>query len=156
MVSFHPLFRADFRAGTILLLAAAIRLCVFGPFIKHTKRTAKMREMAPQLTPMQKEVEIAKNSGDQEAMVFAVKRLQAFWTLHDVHPAGLLKFPLIQAPLTICTFMAVRKLASHPLPSLEEGGMLWFTDLTQADPYYVILPAIAVGLTNVVMRVSLK
>lgn len=138
----------------MILVAAAIRLCVFSPFIKHSRLTAKMREMQPEMAPLQKEVETAKNKGDTEGLQLAVLRLQGFWTAHNVHPLGLLKFPLINAPLTICTFMAIRKLASHPLPSLEAEGMLWFTDLTQADPYYVILPAIAVGLTNVVMRVS--
>jgi len=35
---------------------------------------------------------------------------------------------------------------------LKEGGFGWVTDLTLADPYY-ILPITSMFLTNIVMRV---
>ncbi len=36
-------------------------------------------------------------------------------------------------------------------PSLETGGVLWFTDLAAADPFY-IMPALSAGVLFFVMR----
>ncbi|KAG0726621.1 Mitochondrial inner membrane protein OXA1L [Chionoecetes opilio] len=35
-------------------------------------------------------------------------------------------------------FMGLRKMANLPVESLTEGGLWWFTDLTLADPYYIL------------------
>ena len=46
----------------------------------------------------------------------------------------------------MCTFdcggphihVAIREMANVPIESMKTGGMLWFTDLTVPDPYYVL------------------
>ena len=55
---------------------------------------------------------------------------------------GSMLFPMIQLPFVISTFIAIRKMCKLPVESMETGGALWFTDLTIADPYF-ILPTIA-------------
>lgn len=49
--------------------------------------------------------------------------------------------PLVQIPLFISFFMALRKMCYLPVESLQTGGYLWFQDLTVFDPYF-ILPVI--------------
>lgn len=34
--------------------------------------------------------------------------------------------------------VAIREMASVPIESMKTGGLLWFTDLTVPDPYYVL------------------
>ncbi|MEQ2170541.1 hypothetical protein GOODEAATRI_001241 [Goodea atripinnis] len=51
---------------------------------------------------------------------------------------------LPQAPVFISFFIALRKMAYLPVPSLQTGGALWFTDLSAADPFY-ILPLAVTG-----------
>ena len=34
--------------------------------------------------------------------------------------------------------VAIREMASVPIESMKTGGMLWFSDLTVPDPYYVL------------------
>ena len=46
-----------------------------------------------------------------------------------------------QIPVFVSVFFGLRQLTNLPLVSLKDGGMLWFVDLTVADPYY-LLPAI--------------
>lgn len=55
---------------------------------------------------------------------------------------GSMMIPLIQFPFVISTFIAIRKMCKLPVESMETGGALWFSDLTIADPYF-ILPTIA-------------
>ena len=40
--------------------------------------------------------------------------------------------------------MGIRAMCKLPVESMETGGVLWFTDLTSLDPFYV-LPCIATG-----------
>ena len=46
-----------------------------------------------------------------------------------------------QIPVFVSVFFGLRQLTNLPVMSLKDGGMLWFTDLSVADPY-CILPAI--------------
>lgn len=55
---------------------------------------------------------------------------------------GSMLVPLIQFPFVVSTFIAIRKMCKLPVESMETGGALWFTDLTIADPYF-ILPTVA-------------
>lgn len=43
-----------------------------------------------------------------------------------------------QMPFFISFFLGIRGLANYPLESMMNGGVLWFPDLTVADPYYVL------------------
>lgn len=58
----------------------------------------------------------------------------------------------IQAPVFISFFIALRKMAYLPVPSLQTGGLLWFPDLTAADPFY-ILPLAVTGTMFFILEV---
>lgn len=47
-----------------------------------------------------------------------------------------LLFP--QAPVFISMFVGLRRCANLPVMSMTTGGALWLTDLTVADPYYLL------------------
>lgn len=59
-----------------------------------------------------------------------------------------------QAPVFISFFIALRKMAYLPVPSLQTGGLLWFVDLTAADPFY-ILPVFVTGTMFFILEVRL-
>ncbi len=46
--------------------------------------------------------------------------------------------PMLQLPIAIGMFRLLRDMSSLPVPSLETGGILWFTDLTVSDPYFFL------------------
>lgn len=58
-----------------------------------------------------------------------------------------------QAPIFISFFIALRKMAYLPVPSLQTGGTLWFPDLTLADPFY-ILPLVVTGTMFFILEVG--
>ncbi|RXM36594.1 Mitochondrial inner membrane protein OXA1L [Acipenser ruthenus] len=60
------------------------------------------------------------------------------------HSGNKFDFPLVQAPIFISFFIALRKMAYLPVPSMQSGGLWWFTDLTLSDPLY-ILPLAVTG-----------
>lgn len=75
-------------------------------------------------------------------------------TKYGVAPFTAIFWSLIQAPFFFALYSGAQRIAFLPVPSLREGGLLWFTDLTLPDPYY-ILPTLAVAGINITMRVRL-
>lgn len=61
---------------------------------------------------------------------------------------------LLQLPIGIGMFRLTRGMAALPVPSFETGGALWFTDLTTADPFF-ILPIVTGIIVVTAMRVRL-
>ena len=57
-----------------------------------------------------------------------------------------LKGPLIQAPIFMSFFFALRAMAYYPLESMKDEGLFWFKDLTVADPFYLLPLATSASL----------
>ncbi|RKP26920.1 membrane insertase OXA1/ALB3/YidC, partial [Syncephalis pseudoplumigaleata] len=78
---------------------------------------------------------------------------QIYWQ-NRCHPAMGLALLAVQMPLFISMSLAVRRLCGLPVPWLEayferaddEAGLLWWADLTAADPT-LVLPVV-IGLTH--------
>ena len=61
--------------------------------------------------------------------------------------------PAIQVPLAYGMFRLTRNMASLPVPGFEDGGVLWFRDLTVSDPFF-LLPMITGISTFYMFKVS--
>jgi YidC/Oxa1 family membrane protein insertase len=51
-----------------------------------------------------------------------------------------------QVTIFISFFLAVRNLAQLPVPGFSTGGIGWFTDLTMADPFYILPICSSLGM----------
>ena len=71
-----------------------------------------------------------------------------------VNPAASFLPLLVQMPVFITLYHVIRDHNQH-LPSFAHGGVLWFADLTRADPY-LALPALSAVLMLAAMEVSSK
>ena len=58
-------------------------------------------------------------------------------------------------PFFISFFLGIRGLANYPLESMMYGGILWFPDLSVADPYYV-LPVFTAVTMFITMEVCIS
>lgn len=61
--------------------------------------------------------------------------------------------PMLQIPFAFSMFKLGRAMALLPVPGLETAGTLWFTDLTVADPLY-ILPCVGSVLMFFTFKVT--
>lgn len=98
------------------------------------------------------EAKVASANKDTHMQTLISQRLRDLMKEHNVNPLRPLLLPLVQMPIFLTFFSIVRGLANLPLPQLKEGGLGWVTDLTAADPYY-ILPATSLLFTNLVFKV---
>jgi YidC/Oxa1 family membrane protein insertase len=60
-----------------------------------------------------------------------------------------------QIPVFISFFLAVKKMAELPVPGFTSGGLAWITDLSLADPLY-ILPVAASASMLLSMEVGIE
>ncbi|CAL8327593.1 unnamed protein product [Lota lota] len=126
-------------AGTVLA-----RLAVFPVIVKGQREAAKLNNVMPEMTRLTGRMTEAKQSGNKFEFSKAYTDLTLFQKKHDVNPLRGFLVPLVQAPVFISFFIALRKMAYLPVPSLQTGGALWFPDLTMADPFY-LLPIAVTG-----------
>eukprot|EP00066_Takifugu_rubripes_P015767 XP_011605033.1 PREDICTED: mitochondrial inner membrane protein OXA1L [Takifugu rubripes] len=130
--------------GAIVVGTVLARLAVFPVIVKGQREAAKLNNVLPEMTKLTNRMNEAKQSGNKFEFGKAYSDLTLFQKKHDVNPLRGFLVPLVQAPIFISFFIALRKMAYLPVPSLQTGGTLWFLDLTAADPFY-ILPFVVTG-----------
>jgi YidC/Oxa1 family membrane protein insertase len=144
--------------GTIAVTTIAIRLLVLPISIKAQRSMAKLANIRPLIEPVQEDMARAKRMGDMAGVQISGQKLQKIFKEHNVNPLHSIGLTLVQAPIFLSAFLALRKMAEANVPGFEdgmlvnnEGGISWFTNLCAADPYY-ILPI----LSSVSMVASLE
>nr|XP_019951243.1 PREDICTED: mitochondrial inner membrane protein OXA1L isoform X1 [Paralichthys olivaceus] len=130
--------------GAIVVGTVIARMAVFPVIVKGQREAAKLNNVLPEMTKLTTRMTEAKQSGNKFEFAKAYTDLNVFQKKHDVNPLRGFLVPLVQAPIFVSFFIALRKMAYLPVPSLQTGGLLWFPDLTAADPFY-ILPIAVTG-----------
>jgi len=122
----------------IALSAIALRLISF-PFVVMAQRNvAKMTQHTPEMQAIQERVTDARKRGDMLEMSKYSMELQEFMKKNDINPFKNILPVMIQMPIFLSMFFGLRNMANLPVPSLEQGGALWFENLTMIDPFYAL------------------
>ncbi|KAK5893455.1 hypothetical protein CgunFtcFv8_006326 [Champsocephalus gunnari] len=130
--------------GAIVVGTVIARVAVFPVIVKGQREAAKLHNVMAVFGRLNNRMSEAQNSGNKLEFAKAYFQLSLFKNKHNVNPLRGFIVPLIQAPVFISFFIALRKMSELPVPSMQSGGLLWFPDLTAADPFY-ILPVIVTG-----------
>jgi len=128
--------------GAILCGTFVFRLLVFPVMVKGQVNTARLNAVKPELERLQAKMKDASNYQNPMFKAQAAMEMQKLFQDNRCHPVKSLMSPLIQMPLFISFFLALRNMANLPVESMKTGGTLWFPDLVAADPY-IALPIIA-------------
>lgn len=137
--------------GAIALTALAFRVALFWPTVVSTRHSALLQKAhkSPEYVQAYQDMQAAMHqSKDNVAMMQARQEMKDV-TMRSGAKFRYIAIPFITVPFSYGMFRLMRGMAAIPVPSLENGGILWFTDLTIADPYY-ILP-----LANAVLGVAM-
>ncbi|KAG2178418.1 hypothetical protein INT44_001570 [Umbelopsis vinacea] len=124
--------------AAIAAATVAIRICMIPLNIKVQRNNARVSNINPDLQRIMNNVSEAKKAGDQMAIAKYSQQAQQLFKDNGCHPAKSLLLPVVQAPVMISFFMALRGMAELPVPGFLDGGLAWFTDLSVKDPYYIL------------------
>lgn len=127
--------------AAIALGTVVVRTLIFPLVIVSQRNAAKMNNHMPQLQVLQLKMTEARQTGDAIESARYAQEMMLFMKEKELNPFKNMIVPLAQAPLFISFFMGLRSMANTPVDSLRDGGLWWFSDLTVADPYF-LLPAI--------------
>uniref|UniRef100_A0A1A9X338 Membrane insertase YidC/Oxa/ALB C-terminal domain-containing protein n=1 Tax=Glossina brevipalpis TaxID=37001 RepID=A0A1A9X338_9MUSC len=127
--------------GAIALGTVVVRTLIFPLVILAQRNAAKMTNYMPQLQTLQLKMTEARQSGNAIDSARYAQEMMLFMKEKDFNPLKNMIVPLAQAPLFISFFMGLRSMANTPVESMQQGGLFWFTDLTVADPTF-LLPVI--------------
>jgi YidC/Oxa1 family membrane protein insertase len=117
--------------ATITLVTVGVRLALFPLYVKSSDMMAKNAKIKPQLDEIQAKLMSAVDMSESQSIMLKRKKLLAE---HGVKNRYLLA-PMLQIPLAIGFFSGLRAMSNYPVDGLQDQGILWFQDLTAADPY---------------------
>ncbi|KAI1091713.1 60Kd inner membrane protein-domain-containing protein [Rostrohypoxylon terebratum] len=139
--------------AVLATMALAFRVAFFVPTLKSSKHQALLQKLATNPEYLQAKAEFEEavyKTRDPIAQQTARSKLMAVKSESGASTMKSLAM-LWSFPFSWGMFRLLRNMAAIPVPSLETGGMLWFTDLTVHDPYYII-PFSSVALTVLMFK----
>jgi len=120
----------------IIGLTMAIRTAILPLAITAHRNGEKMKACQPELTALKKRLMAKGGAQNTEAAAEYREQTALVFKKHGTNPAKALVMPIVQIPVFITFFFALRDLSAHA-PGLENGGILWFTNLASPDPLYI-------------------
>lgn len=130
---------------SIVILTVLVRVVLFPLTVKQVKNVRKMQELKPDMDRIRDEHKQDPKKQQQALMELYAER--------QVNPLGGFLPILIQMPVFITLYYTIKHFET--LESFRTGGLLWFQDLTVADPYYV-LPILYAGTMMASQEITLR
>ena len=130
--------------AAIVVSTFILRAVIFPVVMKIQKNGVIMNNINPEIQKLMKKQREYRQAGNKMLSDQYSYKIWSVYQKHNCNPLKMAVMPLIQLPVFLSFFIAIRKMAAVPVESMKTGGMLWFQDLTVADPYY-ILPVLACG-----------
>lgn len=131
---------------SIVLLTVSVRAALLPITVRQVRSLRAMQQLRPEMAEIRARYEADRHKQQEALMELYSKR--------RVNPlAGLLPV-LVQLPVFITMYQVVRS-HEESFPSFASGGLLWFTNLTRPDPYFV-LPVLSASLLIAAGEVSAR
>jgi len=125
--------------GTIALTTVAIRTALLPVVVKLQRNTALLQQIKPEMDVITAKLTRAKADKDHYAIQATTYEMQSLLSKNGAKLGWMFAAPLLQAPVMISFFMALRKMSYLAvIPGFATGGLWWFGDLNVADPTYLL------------------
>ena len=131
---------------SIVLLTVIVRGLLFPLTVRQVKNMRAMQELRPEMDELREKYK-EDRAKQQQAIMELYKERQ-------VNPAAGFLPILVQMPVFITMYHVIRA-HEETFRSFASGGLLWFSDLTKADPYF-ILPILSAGILIGASEISSK
>ena len=124
--------------ASIALSVLAIRAGIFKIYINAQDTSARVAAIKPLTAGVDKRYKDAVKKMDQQEMREVALERKAIYGKAGIKPMRMLLPIAFQVPLGFGTFRLLRGMSTLPVPGFETGGLLWFSDLTIPDPFFIL------------------
>jgi YidC/Oxa1 family membrane protein insertase len=120
----------------IAMLTIVVRTLLFPLTVKQVKSMRAMQDLKPEMDKIRAQYSTNRQKQQEEMMKLYQER--------NINPLGGCLPILIQMPIFIGIFYVIRLFGGIPgqrppqYESFREGGLFWFQDLSQMDPYFIL------------------
>jgi len=121
----------------IATFTLAIRIILSPINIGAIRNGARMAVVRPEVDKLQKAMKADPKGNDSVVMSKYQSEIKAVFAKHKVNPFKSLIGPIVQMPVFISVFFGMQKIGDF-FPGYSTGGVLWFTDLSMADPMHIL------------------
>jgi len=132
---------------TIMTTCVILRTIAIPFYAKMQVFHTKSHNCMPEQIRIQTEMAMCTNLHDKQRKQ---KELMDFMQKNGTNPLLMLPYMLPTAVIFMSFFAAMRQMANVKLPSLTDGGALWFTDLSACDPTYILPVLVAFSLHSLI------
>jgi YidC/Oxa1 family membrane protein insertase len=130
---------------SIVMLTVVVRTVLFPLTFRQVKSMRKVQELKPEMDRLREE-----HKDDPQALQ---REMMKLYTERGANPLGGCLPILVQLPIFLVLYYTIMEFES--LESFRTGGLLWFQDLTVADPLY-ILPVLYIATMMVSQEIAMK
>jgi len=124
-----------------------VRTVLLPIYFNSMANSARMQAAAPEVKEFQMKHGLLQQQGKAN-MADYYPKINEIYKKHNASFWGGLRNAALQMPVFVLMFFTIRDMCLSPQwhEILSQGGISWFTDLTVADPYYVLPGLSAFGL----------
>lgn len=141
--------------ASIIALAFMIRGMVFMPAVSAADQGSRLKLVQPAATELREKVQEGLRNNNRQVAMEAQQQIREIYKEAGVSMWKAFLPVILQMPLQFCAFRLLRDAAAVPVPAFETEQFLWITDLSVADPMY-LLPLGTAALTYFNMTASSK
>lgn len=124
--------------GSIVAATVVVRSGMFVFQALSSDKMAALAALKPITSPLQEKMTAALAAGDKQKADLYKMQQAAILKPYMGGMASMAGFTAIQAVVGFCAFRLLRAMGELPVPGMTQDGILWFTDLTSRDPYFLI------------------
>jgi YidC/Oxa1 family membrane protein insertase len=135
LLYFHQTIGAPWWLS-IVMLTVVVRTLLFPLTVKQVRSMRAMQDLRPEMERIRAQYRDNRQKQQEEMMKLYQER--------KVNPLGGCLPIVVQMPIFIGIFYVIRQFGGIPgyrppeYPSFQEGGLFWFKDLSQMDPYFIL------------------
>ena len=123
---------------SIAVATICMRMLMVPVVVMAQRNMAHMNNNMPAMSAIQEKISDARRRGDMFEMAQLTQELQLLTKKRGINPLKNM-FPLLmQMPVFMSFFFALRGMTNCPVESMSNGGLFWFENLTLTDPFYIL------------------
>lgn len=123
-----------------------LRVVLLPLVIRGSDTSARLATIKPILEPVNQRMKAAKAARDTGEVREASREMKQIHRAANIKLWTVIISNISQGLLGFGSFRLLKNMATLPVPGLDEGGLLWFKDLTLSDPYFVMPILTGLGL----------
>ncbi|KAJ2564140.1 Mitochondrial inner membrane protein oxa1l [Coemansia sp. RSA 1813] len=132
--------------ATIMVVTVGIRTALFPLAVYSQRELVKTNNSKPEFDRLKQKLDKTQARGDTIMSIQMSNQVANFYKDRGIKPFRAMMGNLSIVPFMLLMFLALRDLATIPITHMSTGGLYWFVDLSQADPYFILPTLSCLGM----------